>query len=575
MLKEYQIANFKPFAGPANIPVKPITLLFGPNSSGKSSILQSILMLKQTLEETKVSMEEAKASNVSLLPKGNIIDLGSYKEFVHKHDITRSFSFRMTFSPDSIRSANEDAASDLGGENKYIDILEKSINSCTVGLQITFSLDKFLNIFPSKADLYLGDDSKPVITFDFGEKDKIGNYKYKFIGNFDHEYWYQYWKYFDEKDPKFVKEILVIDNNNDTTDVPKVSIRDIANNFYKLSDKEQQAAEPLLKSLGILPSEYTLSKEVSQIKNDEYKHSKKESHEIGFKDAIDAYKYCFNSTILYFERFLPAYYDGLSLQYLVDGRGSGYDNNYRDVSIFALSAANLVRKNLNNIIYIAPLRASPERYYIYDGNISQNVTPTGLMLPNVLFNNLEIIDKVNKELERFGYDYELKVSRLMSEESEINDVFTLRLLNKSTKVSANLKDIGFGFSQVLPVIVQSLLSEEKILLIEQPELHLHPALQAELGDLFINSALSDQKNKFLIETHSEHLILRLLRRIRETTDGELPNEVFPITPEDLCILYVQSGKGGSEVIQIPVNEDGEFERPWPQGFFAERARELF
>ena len=80
---------------------------------------------------------------------------------------------------------------------------------------------------------------------------------------------------------------------------------------------------------------------------------------------------------------------------------------------------------------------------------------------------------------------------------------------------------------------------------------------------------------FLIETHSEHLILRILRRIRETTDGELPADAMPITPEHLAVLYVQPGKEGSEVINIPVNEDGEFDRPWPQGFFAERAKELF
>jgi AAA15 family ATPase/GTPase len=91
MLKEYQIENFKAFAGPVNIPIKPITLIFGANSSGKSSIFQSLLMLKQTLQE-------GKDSNISLLPRGNIVDLGSYREFIRNHDATRSFSFKMTFS---------------------------------------------------------------------------------------------------------------------------------------------------------------------------------------------------------------------------------------------------------------------------------------------------------------------------------------------------------------------------------------------------------------------------------------------------------------------------------------------
>ena len=112
-------------------------------------------------------------------------------------------------------------------------------------------------------------------------------------------------------------------------------------------------------------------------------------------------------------------------------------------------------------------------------------------------------------------------------------------------------------------------------MIEQPELHLHPALQAELGDVFIESALGENKNTFLIETHSEHLILRLLRRIRETTAGELPTGKMPLRPDDIAVLYVKPGPEGSEVIALPVNVEGDFDEPWPDGFFPERAKELF
>jgi predicted ATPase len=137
------------------------------------------------------------------------------------------------------------------------------------------------------------------------------------------------------------------------------------------------------------------------------------------------------------------------------------------------------------------------------------------------------------------------------------------------------RDVGIGISQVLPVLVSAYASKEEIIAIEQPEIHLHPALQAELGDLFIYSALGGNGNTLLLETHSEHIILRILRRIRETAEGELPEGLTPVTPNQVSVLYVEPGKEGSEVIHIPVNEDGEFERPWPRGFFAERARELF
>ncbi len=69
-----------------------------------------------------------------------------------------------------------------------------------------------------------------------------------------------------------------------------------------------------------------------------------------------------------------------------------------------------------------------------------------------------------------------------------------------------------------------------------------------------------------------------MRRIRETTDNDpLPEGVPAIRPEDVAVLYVQPGEGdeGAQVIEIPVTEDGDFARLWPEGFFAERSKELF
>ena len=114
-----------------------------------------------------------------------------------------------------------------------------------------------------------------------------------------------------------------------------------------------------------------------------------------------------------------------------------------------------------------------------------------------------------------------------------------------------------------------------IISIEQPEVHIHPKLQADLGDLLAETIAEPYSHQFLVETHSEHLILRLLRRVRETTEAELPQGAIPVRPDDLAVLYVQPGKEGAEIIHIPVTDDGEFERPWPDGFFPERARELF
>ena len=110
-----------------------------------------------------------------------------------------------------------------------------------------------------------------------------------------------------------------------------------------------------------------------------------------------------------------------------------------------------------------------------------------------------------------------------------------------------------------------------MLAIEQPEIHLHPKLQADLGDVFIESALGENQNRFLLETHSEHMILRILRRIREQSRTPEPT----ITPDDVCVLYVNPTEGGVTVSPMRISPDGQFLDPWPGGFFTERLVEMF
>ena len=95
MLTEYRLSNFKAFAGPETIPIRPITLIFGPNSSGKSSIFQSILCLKQTLEE-------AVNPETRLLQKGTLVDLGSYTDFIHGHQSDNNLEVGATFALDAL-----------------------------------------------------------------------------------------------------------------------------------------------------------------------------------------------------------------------------------------------------------------------------------------------------------------------------------------------------------------------------------------------------------------------------------------------------------------------------------------
>ncbi|MDL2226717.1 DUF3696 domain-containing protein [Deltaproteobacteria bacterium OttesenSCG-928-M10] len=151
----------------------------------------------------------------------------------------------------------------------------------------------------------------------------------------------------------------------------------------------------------------------------------------------------------------------------------------------------------------------------------------------------------------------------------------LSLHNERTGLELEPYAMGTGISQVLPVVAAAVAAEEdKFAILEQPELHIHPKLQTTLGDIFLQAA--NKGAMFLLETHSEHLMLRLLRRIRETSDGSLPQDAPTATINDVAVNYVQKDTNDcTEVVSIAVTPDGDFARQWPDGFFDERAEELF
>ena len=102
-----------------------------------------------------------------------------------------------------------------------------------------------------------------------------------------------------------------------------------------------------------------------------------------------------------------------------------------------------------------------------------------------------------------------------------------------------------------------------------------PALQADLGDVFLHSALGENRNRFLIETHSEHLLLRIMRRMRQTAAGELPEGIPKIQPKDVMVLFVEPDGPRSIIREMPLNEYGDLVKAWPGGFFEEGLREVF
>jgi predicted ATPase len=153
----------------------------------------------------------------------------------------------------------------------------------------------------------------------------------------------------------------------------------------------------------------------------------------------------------------------------------------------------------------------------------------------------------------------------------------LRIRDLRRDVELFMQDVGVGLSQVIPVLVAAIYSKEGIFAIEEPETNIHPAFQVVLGDLFISQIQKKPNQMFLVETHSEHLMLRFLRRIRESADGDLPPGFPKFSPEDLSVLTVSLNKHKDAAVmkRIKVNEDGNFSENWPNGFFEEGFKERF
>ena len=118
---------------------------------------------------------------------------------------------------------------------------------------------------------------------------------------------------------------------------------------------------------------------------------------------------------------------------------------------------------------------------------------------------------------------------------------------------------------MLPVLTQLLVSRNQLLLFEQPEIHLHPRLEAELGSLLARSASEPYNNQVIVETHSEYLIYRLQKLIRH---GQLK-------PEDVCVVYVTKDEQGSHCVRLRLDDEGDFIDPWPGGFFDTGFDEMF
>lgn len=222
-----------------------------------------------------------------------------------------------------------------------------------------------------------------------------------------------------------------------------------------------------------------------------------------------------------------------------------------------------INREIRGIKYLSPVRAMPERAYLHYSQQVDELAPDGSNAAHVLWSkrdelvrwkgsNIKTSTAVNKCLECLGLSQKITPSKT-------GDVlYSIGVSEKLSGGKVALSDVGFGYSQILPVILMGLVNKnENLILLEQPEIHLHPSSAANLADLFLE--FINNGSRFLIETHSQELINRL--RLRVIEKPELKSKIN--------IVFVDSNnQHGSNIKQFEIDENGMFPS-WPDGFLDE------
>lgn len=494
-VKAIRLQNFMPFVDTGWIELRPITLLFGRNSSGKSAIIRALRLLKQSLT--------ARGQPLRFVTDHGV-DLGSFRTAVHqqKENLTISFSFRCHV-PEVLDILRDHL--NQWREIEHLPQLTAQDMESGLGLRLGFGWNRdqeTVELTEVQLDCLWLDETENMLLFaqrlDFVTARELG-----------YDWWF---------DSRFA---LVQQMNWDFAAIEA--------------------------PMGFLP---TL---------------------VGFQE--------FN-----LETALP-------LNRIVEQIG-------QDIAAF-----------LESIEYLGPMRPAPQRAYLLNEATRYAWRQEGWSAFVDFLDNK--IDATRLTAIDGWLDYLQLAEKIIDPKSLFaNESITLAQIrlkeNQAHDWEVNLLDIGYGVGQVLPVIVQSVAARQAIsqeqplkwIIIEQPELHLHPGAQTRLTDLFVQEIytvrldpnnMDEQKRpkanhdksgvRFLLETHSEHLLLRLQKRLAETSigrhqrAGDDPNRFLLL--DHLSIYFVDRSGILSTLEMIEVDKQGNFKTVpvWFRDFFSDDLRE--
>jgi hypothetical protein len=527
------LENFKGVGQRVEIPLRAITLLFGANSAGKSTILQALLYLREILEHRHTDVDRLHVS-------GQSIDLGGFQKLVHKHDLARKVKIGVTVSVDD------------DGLNTY-SRAPYSDDDDAEGIRIEDQLPLPLpNVHEVTVSVTIGWDPDFKHTHVFSYEVAINGQR---VGEIHEPLWDS------------------IEESKKGATLTMVEDHPIFSRVFRFGNPDHgrdHTGEEIVGPLGYMGSV-----------------------EYGVLGVV-----------------LPNLGQPLRLLERPDTQSTQLSTQDAEelFSHVMVGAGQAVLDELKRTRYIGPLRIVPDRAYSAVRTDMQDRWADGSAawdLLHKLDDDLRWLLGREQQFAQLGLGYRLgiyqyyEVARRSPLGKSLGDAripaskglaqsplspaevrehsiekrrFQITLEANGMEVSPS--DVGVGVSQLVPVVIGAMAPGYNLLAVEQPELHVHPAIQCSLADVLALQVI-DKDRQLLLETHSEHLMLRLLRRVRETTEGELPVDAPKLTPDDLSVLYVASDAEGMMITPLPVTEDGDFSRPWPKGFFSERRGELF
>jgi predicted ATPase len=442
MLTRLRFKNFKAWQDSGDIRLAPLTVLFGANSAGKTSIPQLLLLLKQTAE----SSDRQRALQFG--DSRTIVDLGTYDDAVHNHDTAQPLEVELDWT-----LGERLHVTDPWGKRDY--------EGSALSFQVSIGADKRHQPFVRSLRYLLSDAGEAVLDVTMKRRDTGTKFDL-------------------DAQPYFL-----VRHTGRAWPLPE-PVR-----FY------------------------------------------------GFPDEATAY--------------------------------------YQNTAFLSDLVLELERL-FKSVYYVGPLREYPRRLYLWSGETPDHVGVKGdraveaiLAAGGRLFNwkpkqrTKPLAELVAERLRSMHLISDFQVKQLGAHRKEYEV-----LVRTSPKLpEVKLTDVGFGVSQVLPVIVEALfVPRRSIVIFEQPEIHLHPRVQADLADLFVDAIRARENGiprecQFIVESHSEHFLRRLQRRIAEE---ELP-------ADDAALYFVHNDGGSAHLEALKVDLFGNILN-WPDGFFGDEMGDL-